>query len=233
VSPNKIWNITLTDDIDQSTLDQIKVVDNYGNNIDIEKKLTDSKHVTVEPVDGAWGRGVTYQLQTNNIKSVKGKLIKSPVTMAFTTGGIDYTPSGNYPNDESYIYKNMAGITWHDGSTIHQVNCYSVKVYNDDIGGITVAFDTDIWSTQNILNSSSSVSSIKMQLNAAYNYMKAKYPNTNIRVGLFLHEFLNKKVEGYRDDQITYNAKTNKYELLYLLGIKYPDGTEHYFDGEN
>lgn len=233
VSPNKIWTVKFTSAFDKNTLDQVKVVDNYGNDIDIEKKIIDDKTITVEPVDGAWGRGVTYQLQTNNIKSFEGKLIKDPVTMTFKTEEINFTPSGSYILDEDYLYGHMGTITWHDGSIARQVNCYGVNIFDDNSGGITVAFYTDTWSTKNIMDSPTSGQSIKLQVETAYNYMKAKYPNKNINVGLFYREFLNKKIDGYSNLELVYDAATGKYKVMVLLGAVYPNGQEYILNGGN
>lgn len=225
VSPNKVWIIKLSDSIDQSTLNEIKVVDNYSNNIEIKKTMIGIKEIAIEPLDGAWGRGISYQLQTNNIKSVKGKLIKEPVTMNFTTAKTSFIPSGEYQTDEAYLYKYNSVINWHDGSKTKLLICDSVDIF-DDSTGITVALNTDIWSTRNLLSSSKSKEVMSQLIKNAQNYMKQKYPNKNITVGIFLNEHLNKKIEGYTDSELSYDNKTGKYKLLVLLMSIYPDGKQ-------
>ena len=230
VSPNKVWTIALTDGIDQNTLNEIKVVDNYGNNIDIEKKVI-GRQVIIEPTDGAWGRNVTYQLQTNNIKSTKGKLIKSPVTMTFTTGGVNYNFTGDYKTDAYNLCK-KAGVSWHDGSKAYALNAYDITIFKAN-NIIQVDYSVDMWSLQNILNSSSSAAAMKTLVDYTYDYMKAQYPNEQIRVGIFLYEFLNKKIDGYTNDEISYDNLTGKYKVSVLLGGKYEDGKEYYITEGN
>lgn len=230
ISPNKIWTLVFTGPFDKNTLNEISVVDDYGNNIEIERKIINDKTVTIEPTDGAWGRGINYTMKIGDIKSSKGKIIKEHSTKKFVTGGTDFTPSGPYQDDEKYLYENMSKMAWHDGSVARLSKTYDIDIFKKD-NVINVFFNIDTWSTQNLMNSPNANEVLKMQIEKAWDYTKSKYPNENINVGVYFNELLNYKVAGYDDTQIQYDKDTGKYRVVFLLAAIYPDGKEYILNG--
>lgn len=86
---NKVWSVKFNAfvDLKNSDSDSIKVVDEYGNRVNVGLSYGSSeKIVLVTPPNGGYAFNKRYYLIVGaNLKSKSGKLIKNPYTLMFNT----------------------------------------------------------------------------------------------------------------------------------------------------
>lgn len=230
VSVNKIFTIYLGQAVNSTILSDINVYDGNGNTVDIDVMVKeDSKKVIVAPVCGAWGRGQDYTIEIKDINSTTGKELKEPVTLKFSTEGKSFTPGGDYAADEKYIYEHYSKVAWKEAAGYTGYNCYKLSVTKND-GAIIVYLDTDVFGIDNIVTADKTnvTKAMDQQLEAIYKYMKDKYPNETINVGLYFNESLNKYPTGAESKNVKYDENTGKYCHMLLLAGRNYDGRKHF-----
>lgn len=85
ISVDKSWKILFSDNIDSSSVNSsnIKVIDENGNNIDVDMTLG-KNYITVSPKEN-YSSGENYTLYVSNIRSTSGNVLKTPGMMKFST----------------------------------------------------------------------------------------------------------------------------------------------------
>jgi hypothetical protein len=230
VSVNKTWKIHLGQPIDYNTLNGVAVYDSNRDTVDIEKVIdADKKSLIVSPKCGAWGRGLDYILKIKNVDTILGDELKEPVTLKFSTEGKSFTPSGSYSEDEKYIYEHYSKAIWKEQGGYTGYNCYRLIADRNE-GNIIVYLYTDTFGLGNIVNAAKDnvTKAMDQQLEAIYKYMKNKYPNETINVGLYFKESLNKYPTGANSRDVKFDESTRKYCHLLLLTGRNHDGRKYF-----
>jgi Transglutaminase-like enzymes, putative cysteine proteases len=113
ISPDKVWNIKFSKDIDKNTVtsENIRVVDENGNSLKLD--LSSSGNIiSVKPLS-TYNPGKTYTIYVDNIKALNGVALKNPGTMKFTTkNNVQAIDTSSYSLVDTHTYKVTDTLTF-------------------------------------------------------------------------------------------------------------------------
>lgn len=88
ISETKTWTINFSKELDENTINKenIKVVDQNGNDIDVKVVLrTDKKSIDILPPTSNYTKGQTYSIVVSSrVKDINNKNLKQQTKMSFT-----------------------------------------------------------------------------------------------------------------------------------------------------
>lgn len=105
ISTDKVWNIKFSQEVDPTSINEknIRIIDGSGSLLNVNLNCSGST-VIIKPID-KYNSGKTYTILIDNIKSIKGNILKLPGKMDFSTKNNEQVGLGSFDLVDTHAYK--------------------------------------------------------------------------------------------------------------------------------